>query len=115
MSLEQINWAHRCMIVPDSIVSQCRELAGRLTPAGEGMWTTPLSPTGSPPATHYISSGLVDQVLADLLVSPAALAGGTGITLAEAQTLLAAADVSENGPHAAMALLGLKLITESLN
>lgn len=108
---EIIEWTHRCMIVPDGIAERCRELAATLTPAGAGMWTTPLSPTGAEPATHYISSGLVDQVLADMLESPEALADGTGITLAEAQAILSAADVSQDDPHDAMTRLGLILIT----
>lgn len=106
-----INWTHRCMIVHASIAETCSELAAGLTPAGAGMWTTPLSPTGEEPATHYISSGLVDQVLADLLESPEELAAGTGITLAEAQSILSAADVSQDDPQSAMARLGLSLIS----
>lgn len=109
--MEEINWTHRCMIVPAGTVEQCQALAAALTPAGAGMWTTPLSPTGDEPATHYISSGLVDQLLADLLESPDALAAGTGISLAEAQAILASSDVSQDDPHDAMNRLGLTLIT----
>lgn len=75
------------------------------------MWTTPLSATGSMPATHYISSGLIGQPLADLLDYPEALAVGSGITLAEAQAILSAADVSQDDPHAALDRLQLTLIS----
>lgn len=108
--METINWVHRCMIVHASIAETCGELAAGLTPAGAGMWTTPLSSTGIPPAAAYISSGLVDQVLADLLVSPEALATGTGISLSDAATILDRSDISEEDPHTALERLGFKLI-----
>lgn len=107
-----VNWVHRCLIVPAALQVQCQALAASLTPAGAGMWTTPMSTTGSGSPTHFISSGLVDKVLADLLDSPQALATGTGIPLTQAQVILAAADVSTDEPHVAMARLGLKLIQE---
>ena len=108
--MPEIIWVHRCLIVAASIVAQCRALAASLTPAAADMWTTALSPTGSAPATHYISTGLIDQVMADLLTSPAALAAGTGCSLAEAQALISQADVSDEEPFAALARLGLKLV-----
>lgn len=110
--MEEINWVHRCMIVSASIAETCRELASNLTPAGAGMWTTPLSLTGNLPATAYISSGMVDQVLADLLESPEALAAGTGISLSDAAAILSRSDISEEDPHTAMDRLGFKLISQ---
>lgn len=109
--MEIINWVHRCMIVPASTVVRCREVAAALAPAGVGMWTTRLSTTGSEPATHYISAGLIDHLLADLLESPEALAAGAGITLAEATAILNRSDISEEDPHVALSRLGLSLVT----
>ena len=60
-------WVHRAMIVPDSIVVTVRALADSFGPAAQNMWTTPLSPTGELPATHWISSGLVDKPFADFM------------------------------------------------
>jgi len=67
-------WAHRTIIVPAPYAAAasaaCEHLAGA---GGSGMYTTPLSPTGELPATHWISSGLIEQAFADLLASPDAL------------------------------------------
>lgn len=110
--MESINWVHRCMIVHASIAETCRDLAANLTPAGAGMWTTPLSSTGNPPATAYISSGLVDKSFADLLESPVALSVATGSTLEEAQAIVAGMHISEDEPHTAMQAIGLAFVVE---
>ena len=49
----------RTLIVPDVNVGLARAIAASFGPGGDGMWITPLSPTGYEPATHYISTGLV--------------------------------------------------------
>jgi hypothetical protein len=108
-------WVHRTMIVPAPLVLQAQDLADRFGPAAHGMWTTPLSPTGDLPATHFISSGLIDQPFADMMSSPDALVAGCaslGITvpLATAQALLGASDVSGEDPFAAMERLGLQMV-----
>lgn len=104
-------WAFRTMIVPAALAPTCRELAASF-PSGAGMWTTPLSPTGAAPATHYISSGGIWQQFADMLDSPEALAAGAGIPLAQAQAILGACDVSEDQPSTAMERLGLAFVQE---
>lgn len=98
---------HRCMIIPAALQTQCQAL-----PEASGMWTTALSLTGSAPATHYISSGLVDQAFADLLASPAALAATAGVTLEDAQAIVAGMHASKDDPHAAMEHMGLSLVVE---
>lgn len=103
--------------------------------AGAGMFTTGLSATGEAPATHFISSGAVENHFADILpvgtvtmvddvntVERSAgdvdaviqLAKDAGQTV-DAKTiggLFAALDVSEQQPFVAMARLGLQLVTE---
>ena len=110
----------------------CQAAAGE---AGAGMFTTGLSATGEAPATHFISSGAVESKFADILplstitavdevetvskttgdvASVIQLAKDAGQTV-DAKTiggLFAALDVSEQPPFAAMARLGLQLVTE---
>lgn len=100
------NSVHRVMIVPASIVDLCRALAASFH-GGSGMFVTALSQTGQPPATHYISSGLIWEQFAGLLSAPEALAAGTGIPLAQAQAVLSACTVSDGDPWEVMAALGL--------
>lgn len=130
-------WTHRTIIVPavfaDAARAACAGLAG---PGGSGMFTTPLSPTGEAPPTHYISSGLIEAPFADLLpltsVSYAedgtpsvetrpgnvaltvqlAADAGLPITEAEVSALLSAVDVSAQSAQDALTSLGLKLIAE---
>ncbi|TXH45831.1 MAG: hypothetical protein E6Q92_03035 [Burkholderiaceae bacterium] len=99
------------------------------------MFTTPLSPTGEAPPTHYISSGLIEASFADLLpltsviyaedgtpsieTRPGNVAltvqlaadAGLPITEAEVSALLAAVDVSDQAAEDALARLGLKIIS----
>ncbi len=108
-------WTHRCMIVTAAIAPQARALAASFGPAASGMWTKSLSPTGSAPATHFISTGMIDQPFADMMANPDALKAGCAalgidVSLAVCQTLLAGADVSEDQPFAAMERLGLQVI-----
>lgn len=109
-------WVHKCMIPPaairDTCAAMCAELAG---PGGTGMFTTPLAPEGQTEATHYISVGLIEDTFAYLLDNPEALAqacqqAGLPVTLAELQAILAACDVSDDQPQAAMARLGLVML-----
>ena len=106
-------WTHRTIIVPDAVVIAarlaCEALAGA---GGSGMFTVPLSPTGELPATHWISSGLIEQEFADLLASPDALtavASGAGIDPAPLVAIVAASDITDEPADAALARLGLQL------
>ena len=130
-------WVHRTIIVPATIAESARAAcAGLAGPGGSNMFTTPLSPTGEAPPTHYISSGLIEEPFVDLLPltsvnyaedgtpSVATLPGnvaltvqlatdaGLPITEAEVTTLLFAVDVSEQSAEDALARLGLKIIIE---
>ena len=110
----------------------CTAAAGE---AGVGMFTTGLSATGESPATHYISTGAVEEKFAAILplstisqngeaqeVTRSAgdidaviqLAKGAGQAV-DAKTiggLFAALDVTAQDPFAAMARLGLQLVTD---
>lgn len=106
-------WTHRTITVPDAVViparMACEALAGA---GGSGMYSVPLSPTGELPATHWISSGLIEQDFADLLASPdalAAVATGAGLDAAPLVAIVAAADISDEPAEAALARLGLQL------
>jgi hypothetical protein len=77
----------RTFICPDA----SRAAAQAIDP---GMFTTGLSADGSPPATYWISSGILPQEQADEL---AAING---------------MDTSEEGPFEAMARMGLVMVEE---
>ena len=109
-------WTHRTIIVPDTVVVPtrlaCEALAGA---GGSGMYSVPLSPTGELPATHWISSGLIEQEFADLLANPdalAAVATGAGLDPVPLVAIVAAADISDEPADVALARLGLSMIQE---
>ena len=70
------------------------------------------SADGHLPATHWISSGLIEQDFADLLASPAALtavATSASLDPAPLVAIVAASDISEDPADVALARLGLQL------
>ncbi len=119
-----MSWVHRCMIVPAEHVDLARVLCETLAgPGGAGMFTTALSPTGTEPATHWISSGLIESEFADLLplgstpgqpdvVHSLALQSGMSVSVDDVTRLLAAVDVSEEPPAEALGRLGLAMSTD---
>lgn len=122
-----MGYTFRTLIIPAATAPVARALAAALDPSGFGMWTTGLSATGQEPATHFISTGMIGDEFAALLplqadgvtVSPgmpdyvasAAEQAGIPVTAAQVAGLYALADVTEQDPHAAMARLGLQLVT----
>ena len=136
-------YTHRNIIVPAAFQQLAQGLceAAAEGDAGKGMFTTGLSPDGSAPATHYISSGYIADDLAELLpltsVTPAeepegaptvstrpgqvstveAMAAQAGFDLAPGTIgalfdAIDVTDVYEVGPHERLAQLGLAIITE---
>lgn len=130
-------WVHRTIIVPATHVEAARgACAGLAGPGGSNMFVTPLSATGMFPASHYISSGLIEQPFANLLPltsvvlaedgTPSAnilpgnvaltaqLAADAGLPFTEEEIsmLLSAVDVSEQSADEAFARLGLQIIAE---
>lgn len=123
--------AHRCMIVPEAHVALARAVAASVAgPAGAGMWGTGLSADGSAPATHWISTGMVDESFATLLplmthdeagvattqpgdtAAIQQLAAAAGLTVAQAdmEALLSASLITQADPFDAMARAGLALV-----
>jgi hypothetical protein len=128
-------WRHRTLIVPADHAGLARSLCAALAgPAGEGMFSTPLSASGLFPATHYISAGLIEDTFAALLPldipataeaqaqripgHPEAVLAGLPEgyapmpTLAEVQALFAALDITASDPLTRIAQLGLSLCAE---
>ena len=127
-------WIYRNLIIAspqrDLAADICATLAGA---GGSGMFTTPLSADGAAPATHYISSGLIEDNFAALLPLDAMVddvwtrtyAGlpetivqlynatdNPPVTLDQVTAVFATADVSEEDPHQAMERLGLQMVQE---
>ena len=121
----------RTLILPAAVTPLAREIAATLSPAGIGMWTTGLSPTGAEPATHFISTGLISPEFAHMVpeqvweqvdgawtqtgstpgnpeaVLEACTAAGMEVTQAEVDGVFAVADVTEQEPFTALGRLGL--------
>lgn len=129
--------AFRTLILTAAVTPLAQQIAATLSPAGAGMWTTPLAPTAEGPATHYISTGYIGQEFAHMVpcqtweqvdgqwvmtdsvpgspeaVYQACAAAGMKITLAEVEAVFAGADVTEQNPFIAMSRMGLKMIEVS--
>lgn len=73
----------KTIIVPSAYVAAARTAAAAIE-GGTGMFTTGASASGNLPATHYVSSGYMDEQI------PAAIVGAT-ISDAPAEEALAAA------------------------
>jgi len=126
----------RTLILPASVTPLAQRIAATLSPAGIGMWTTPLSPTGETPATHYISSGYIGPEFAYLVpeqtweqvdgewvqtgsepgdpqaVTDACNALGLEVTMEQVEAVFGVADVTDQEPFTAMVRLGLSLVSE---
>jgi hypothetical protein len=127
----------RTLIVESADVDLARTIAATLDPAhSQGMWETPLSPTGAEPATHYISTGFIGEGFAALVPfatwaqegdplewvqteyqpgdSFAVLAmceeAGLTVTLEEIEDLFATSDVTAEDPWVALGRLGLQIV-----
>ena len=128
-------WDFRSLIVPTAQVQLARDIAATLSPAGQNMWLTGLSSTGSAPATHYISTGLISPEFAALvpcqtweqdkngnwvqtgstpgdpmLCYQMCVAAGMTVTQAQVNAVYAAADVTAQEPFVAMGRLGVQMV-----
>lgn len=130
-----MSWVNRTMIIPAGVQPLAQGLAAGLAgDAGAGMWVTGLSPTGAAPATHYVSTGMIDENFAAMLADAdamfaAAQAAGAPVTLAQCQALVNNSDVSDGtrevtdadgvvsivaeSPFDAFARLGLQMVHEA--
>jgi len=128
-------WTYRCLIVTDAHVQFAREMCAAVAgPAGAGMWTTPLSPSGAEPATHWISAGLISEDFAALLplttfdeagqpsttpgnaalVAQLATANGMQTTAEQVRALFDVADVTEQDAQIVMDRLGLAMVKSAI-
>ena len=133
------------MIVPSQYTPLASQLSALLAGlSGDDMFTTGLSATGTPPATHYVSTGYVSEGYAavfpldtytteidpvtgqpvvihthkdgdpQLVVDMAAKKGVT-VSLQEVTDAMNAMDCTEQEPFIAFARLGLQLVQEPIN
>lgn len=125
----------RTLILTAEVTPLAQQIAATLSPAGAGMWNTPLAPTAQGPATHYISTGLISPEFAHMVplqvweqdedgvwqlistepgdpvaVTAACNAAGMEVTLAEVEVVYAGADVTEQEPFTAIGRMGLVLV-----
>ena len=125
-----MQYLHRCLIVPDSIVTTVRGLANSFGPAASGMWETPLSADGNLPPTHWISSGLIGDDFAAIMpyshmvdevwvtepysaaafVALAEASGAVSPPVEQIMQIMSMVDVSDQEPLAAMGRLGLFMV-----
>ena len=109
-------------IVTLAVASNLQEMSRRLDkPHCGGMFTSALSASGTAPATHYISSGLIPQFYAQTIANNVLLfnrakaaweADGDVFPYTQLQvtTQLALCDISQDPPFEAMARMGLRLV-----
>lgn len=132
MSTPQV---HRCMVVPAAHIDLARSICATLAPSGGfAMFGVGLSPDGTEPATHYVSTGYIDEPFANLMplawwkqedgawVEEDRFAGAPHVvamlcvqsdlpmTEADVADLFAASDVTTQEPFTAFARLGLKMV-----
>ena len=134
---------HTCVVVTNAVAVNLRELSRRLDKGSlTGMFTAKLSASGNLPATHWISSGYIRDAYLNAMTNPTRLFnvakkawaddGDTfPFTQNQINNALAACTVSdgtrqtgvdaegvpilvEEGPHALLQRLGLKLIQEPM-
>jgi len=108
-------WLKKTMIVPSAQVSTCRALAVALAQeAGANMWLTELSPSGNSPATHFISSGMIQDNFYAYMTDPSLLSQVSGMSLAAATSVLSDCDISDDEPFVALERLGLMKVVGEL-
>ena len=129
-------WDFRSLITTAATTPLARDIAATLSPSGgQQMWLTGLSATGSAPATHYISTGLILPEFAALvpcqtweqdkngnwvqtgstpgdpvLCYQMCVAQGMTVTQAQVNAVYAAADVTAQEPFVAMGRMKLKMV-----
>jgi hypothetical protein len=130
----------RTLIVTDLDAPTARQIAETLAPVGGSrMWLAGLSPTGKPPATHYVSTGLIGPDFAAMVpctfwanedgnwvetgsepgnAALVAMACGMAepplvLTEKQVQGLMDRSDISDQEPFVAFGRLGLQLVQEA--
>jgi hypothetical protein len=130
----------RTLLVTDLDAPTARQIAETLAPVGGSrMWLAGLSPTGKPPATHYVSTGLIGPDFAAMvpctfwanedgvwvetgsepgnaaMVAMACASMDPPLVLTEKQVqgLMDRSDISDQEPFVAFGRLGLQLVQEA--
>jgi hypothetical protein len=128
------------LVVEDGTSDLARTIARTLSPGGDGMWMTGLSPSGDAPVTHWGSSGwvpdawmhmvpvqtytqdgdgawvLVSETPGDpLAVIAGCAAAGVTVDPTALAALFASADVTAQDPFVALDRLGLQLVREDID
>lgn len=125
------------MLITAADAPLARQIAETLSPAGgANMWISGLSSDGTPPATHYVSTGLISPEFAALMPSqeweqledgtwnlvssspgnPSVLHAmcvnsGLSVSLQEIESIFSTSDVTEQEPSQAFYRLGLTLVS----
>lgn len=84
------------------------------------MFATALSADGAEPATHWISSGLIEDQFATMLENPAMVYGAAeqvGIELPQGsvEALLSQCDISDEQAETTLARLGLQYVVADVS
>lgn len=88
----------------DTVRGYCIALIGEAN--GGGMLRSAYSPTGTAPATHRVSSGLIEVAFWEMLQTPEALAAAIGSSVEDAANLLSVCTVSGEPGQAVLAEMG---------
>lgn len=130
---------YRNMVVPAAHIDLARSICATLAPSGGfAMFGVGLSPTGTEPATHYVSTGHIDADFANLMpltewtqnadgewgfivwskgepgiVVALCAEAGFETTVPEVEALFAASDVTTQEPFTAFGRLGLVMVQDS--
>lgn len=94
----------------DTVRGHCIALIGEDN--GGGMLKSAYSPTGTAPATHRVSSGLIEVAFWDMLQTPEALAAAIGVPVEDAAHLLSVCTVSGEPGAVVLAEMGLLPVNE---
>lgn len=132
---------YRNMIVRAEDAPLARSICATLAPSGGfAMFGVGLSPTGAEPATHYVSTGYIDEAFANLMpltewaqnadgdwgfivwskgepevVVALCAEAGFETTVEAVEALFAASDVTTQEPFTAFARLGLQMVQEPMD
>lgn len=133
-------YTFRTLIIAEQDASLARDIARTLGgSAGEGMWTTGLSPIGALPITHYVSTGYVGGEFAEMcplatwewvndewvqtdyvpgnaeLVASACAQNGLIVTPQQIEELYSRTDMTTQEPFVAFSRLSLMMVvTEAI-
>lgn len=114
-------WVHRTIIVTTDVAPTARMLCEMLAGAGgSGMFQAALSADGTEPATHYVSSGPIEEQFADLLdsgaenIHAAVTQAGIDVPLEAVRQIRACSDISDEPAEVVFERLDLQYVAEDV-